>query len=66
MQMFSMPEPANRSMPWTALRQGIWRSMAPQADAAPTTPRGEEMSPRAEPQQAEDWAGDCLFDCYND
>lgn len=65
-QMFTQPDSGNWSAPWMAPRQTPFRAAAPNANAATTTTaRAEEMSPRVEPQKAEDWAGDCLFDCYN-
>jgi hypothetical protein len=64
--MFAQPESTNWSMAWAAPRQTPNRTTAPKGTAAATAQRAEEMPQRAEPQKAEDWAGDCLFDCYND
>jgi hypothetical protein len=64
-QMFAQQDSKNWSTAWTAPRQMPMRMAAPNTPAATTNTRAEESSPHAEPQKAEDWAGDCLFDWYN-
>jgi hypothetical protein len=61
-QMFNQPDSTNWSAFWAQMPR---RTNAPMGTATPAAPRAEEMPQRAEPEKAEDWAGDCLFDCYN-
>ncbi len=67
-QMYTQPESKNWFTAWAASRQTPThaRTTAPKGQTAPPAMRAEEMSAQPESQKAEDWAGDCLFDCYND
>ena len=65
-QRFTQPEARAWSSTWVAPRQRPLSTAASTGHTAATTGRAEEKNSRAEPQKAEDWAGDCLFNCYND
>ena len=57
-------EPRDRTPMWNMPRQKPTQPFmfTGRGDA---TPRTREAAARAEAQKAEDWASDCLFDCYN-
>jgi hypothetical protein len=73
-QMFFQPDTRNWPTGWTAAQHaqrrgnsaGQVRTAVPNGQAATLTMRSDEPSRSAEPEKAEDWAGDCLFNCYND
>ncbi len=64
-QLSTQPESKNWYTTWKAPRQMPMRSAAP-TQRADATVRAEANSTRTESQKAEDWASDCLFNCYND
>ena len=64
-QAFTQPESKNWSTTWQAPRQMPMRTAAP-AQRGDTAVRAESTSTRTESQKAEEWASDCLFNCYND
>jgi hypothetical protein len=73
-QMFNLPKWKNWSAAWAAPSQvptqtsnaGPARTTAQKGRPATMAGRAEEMSTHTEPPKVEDWAGDCLFNCYND
>ncbi len=67
-QMYTQPESKDRFTAWAAPRQMPThaRTTASKGDSATPTMGADEMSAQPESPKPEDWAGDCLFDCYND
>ncbi len=39
---------------------------APRHETMEPMPRADDFHARTDAQRAEDWTGECLFDCYND
>lgn len=62
--MSTQPESKNWSTIGQAPRQMPKRPAAP-SQRTEATMRAEATSTRNESQKAEEWASDCLFDCYN-
>ena len=64
-QMFTDPEANKQWGAWAAPRQMPARVNAPKAQAEFSAGTMDQTT-RTESGTDEDWAGDCLFDCYND
>ncbi len=64
-QLFTQPESKNWFTTWQAPRQMPARK-ATSSQRSDAAVRAESTTTRTESQMAEDWASDCLFNCYND